>query len=293
MSSIKFRLVPEKLAIKPYDIEDPERVDIQRLYNRCYAMVYDGEKADYINKTVGGEEKIVAQAEKAGCSLEMFMLCNLLGFREFYQERHFYATMLMGSSSLKRVDMYSETCRKLYGVFDARSVLMLLKKEDKTKTLESSFYNSEVLAATYVIGCKIDGTKDIIDNFYREKEIALDPLWLAIEPTYSYILQAHVKNPSGTREQVRHRYRVTSALRELKRSKDKAIETFQLREKIAARSIDEVLQRYGLTVDDLEVNTKIVDMMGFWAKIGLAIQRYLIFQTINGDEHATRMLGDR
>jgi hypothetical protein len=291
LRTAKFRLVPEKLAIKVYDVSDPEDVDVQRLYERCYKMVFGESKIDYVRRLEDGEQRIKRGAAQSECSLEMFILCNMLGWKKMNKDRRFYATVLMGNGAVKRVEMYHEACRKLYGVFDARAIMSFLGLEDeKADSIQSSFYSSEVVAATFIVGCKVAGTKDILEQMYLEKEIAFDPVWLAIEPSYEVILRKHLEKPVGTREQLRHRYRVTSALRELKRSQAKAISAFQLRERTAARVLVEVLQRYGLTVDDLEIGKSVTDMLTFWAKLGLAVQRYLTVQAMDGDESAMRRL---
>lgn len=291
MTAAEFELVPVKLSDGD-DVSDPELASIQGLYDRCWMMVFgEDERPDYLGKVAAAETRIKHNATESGCSLEMFVLSNMMAHKETAPERRFNSSMLIGKYSVKRADRFRGACHKLYGVFDAESMGDLLGTYGSNEMVEIML-NSEIIAGSHVVGWRATRSGPPLKSLYEMHEIGLDPAWLAIEPSYyDLVLREHRERPSGTTEQRRHRYRVAKMIGELKRNKKKAVAAFRCRQDVMPKAVSRVLSVVGFSARSFEVEDRpVTDAMEFWSKLGTAVQHYRCILAVNGDEDIFRTM---
>jgi hypothetical protein len=86
--------------------------------------------------------------------------------------------------------------------------------------LERQMLYSEITAGKAIIGYKLVAGGPVEKSLYSTSEPALNPHWLATEPTYkSTVLAAHLEGARGTQMENRHRYAVIQVIQAMKRRK--------------------------------------------------------------------------
>jgi hypothetical protein len=271
LTQATFALVPELLALRLPS--DPDEADLEAAYWRCHRLVFDSDPPDKLGRWPTAGQKLSAICHESRCSLETAITAVMMAHREANPDRPFYSNMLIGPSAARRVELYRDACRGQYGHFDAKS-LGLLTRTSRT-TLADRMLASECLFGEFIVASKarLEGPAPAIQEFYQARELALDPFWLAIEPSYQPVILRHVEEETGTTQLRRHRLHVVQAIAELKRGKEKATRVFLARQEVAPMAVEIVVSRSGISSRSLELEPRpVTSMSHLWLRIGLAIQ---------------------
>lgn len=282
LSKAKFKLLPPRLEEIREKIEDPDDPDLEATYRQCHMAVFDRMPEDKISRNSRASAAIRRLARELNCSLKVSITTVMMAHREVSPDRQFYSMMLSGPKAESRIKMYRDACRRKFGFFDVSAIDTLTKTE--TFSLEDKLLTSETVFGEFVVGYKMRIGGEPFTEFYRIREQALDPTWLAIEPTYQDVLTAHLRDPGGTHLIRRHRHAVIQAQRALKLNKGQAIHTFQLREKTMAKAMEIVLSRKGFKTSHFLVESPITDAGKVWSRLGTAIQHIHLLRWLDGDE---------
>ncbi len=286
LSRVKFEIIPELLANR-LDVSsiygnDPDAQDIQSIYTMCHKTVF-GNDGGPVGKD---RDKIVTNAAVAEVQLRLFILANMIGWRETHAGQEFYAKALIGEPARKRVLVYSDVCRKKFGTFDSKSLDSLTGGSANDDTnLNAKMLNSEIVAGSWIVGYKRRRGSSAIKSLYRNKELDLDPHWLAIEESYSEtIIAQHLKKPFGNVSENRHRFTVTQIIGELKRKPTKAVHVFNARQNIMPKALMHVIGGQGFALSDFEApKSPVTNAFQFWRDMGLAMQHVECMRYLDGD----------
>jgi hypothetical protein len=151
--------------------------------------------------------------------------------------------------------------------------------------LKQRLLKSEAAAAKHIISSKLGGSGSSLEDFYQELETDMDPVWLAIEPTYhANILKKHFLNPIGTAQQKSHRREVSNVLADFKRHKSEFLSALLARQEIMPHAVVTTLQHFGYVSDDFTAPLKPVrDSIQFWEQLGQALVHYHCWLHICGE----------
>ena len=218
-------------------------------------------------------QRVIEQASKLGVEPKLYIAAVLTGHSVTGQNRPFFPSNLVGPTATKRVNLYRSECARRYGYFDG----LALEKVSGAVPTETSerFFDSESLAAAYVIGHKMRTMSgSAFDGLYSSRELALDPGWLATEPTYLAWTREHAE-VSG--EAASHRRRVAKAMK----WKETAAEA---RQAVVIPALEIALYRFGcVKLSDLYGPPVISNPAQMWLKIAEALCRIRDLQILQGD----------
>jgi hypothetical protein len=297
LTKLTFDLVPPAFNLDTFDAgDDPELPNIERTYVLCFKTIFNRRPQDRIGQH---KKTVINLFRQAKCSLRMFMLANMVGYVEQRKtiaavmreelEVDFRASMLAQKAALKRVSGYSSWCRKSFGTFDLSS-LGTLTDEDYADSDVDSRLHSEVTAAQALVGYKIFKGGSPWSYVYQKEEIALDPFWLALEPSYfETILKPYLDGDKGTKTQANHRFSVVQVIQQMKKQKDWAIALFQARERIMPKALGSVTHHWGFRPENFEIENKPVKDAGkFWIYLSRAIQHMECLRYVEGESSCFR-----
>jgi len=151
---------------------------------------------------------ILSNCQQAGVEPGHLILAALLAHRVGGADRKFYARMLVGPSALKHLETYRQECAIRYGTFDANvlgDAASLPPEHNISKRLRAS----EELAARTAVNIYKTGETNIY-GLYEFREGALDPWWLATEPSYEK-WRSTLEDEEFQLELARHRKHVQMA----------------------------------------------------------------------------------
>jgi hypothetical protein len=275
-------------------IDDPEIPNMQRMYKDCHETVY-GKPCASTDRLAPCAKDIIDGARRAGCSLRLYFLANMVGHRAHQQtiidhtDRtkgvRFTAKKLVGKIAEKRVAMYAELCRKDFGTFNIQVLGALTNKNLEHDSLEYRMQTSELTVGQFIVDWKISNGGPALECLYIDKELALDPVWLATESTYRpLVLDPYLKNRHGSEAIQRHRFDVVQSIAYLKKHHDAAILAYRTREQSMPKTIEEVLRLFGFRPDHFEIlNKPQTSTLEFWSAIGRAIQCYHCLRFYQGE----------
>lgn len=259
------------------------------IYRACYAEVFK-KTPDDLSKHDPDGTRLRDLAHEHDLSIRMFILTAMTGHSRASPGRPYYAPMLLGEYASRTVARYRAASIAEYGGFDAHSLHRLTGDNPHDLELKKNMHDSEHLAASWIVGWKIKRGGDPVKLLYAQRELALDPVWLSIEPSYrDKIFTPYVRDQDrATTAQAKHRLSVSRSIKELR--KGGYANAVRLREEIMHDVAKEVLYHYGLGLDDLMVESPVIDAVKFWSSIGLAIQHLYCLDFISGNDEAGKML---
>jgi hypothetical protein len=153
-------------------------------------------------------ERVVQLAESLSVEPGLIVLATLLGHRAGGPDRPCHATLFTGAFATSCLATYREECGRRFGTFDAAQlgdVAGLPEEHNVARRLD----RCEEFAAHYAVNATLNGTR--WTTIFAERELALDPWWLATEAAYSGWLRDAEPTPSP--ELRRHRARRDLALK--------------------------------------------------------------------------------
>lgn len=264
--SLKFDLVPEKLRSG-----DVANYDLQATYALCHLTVYGKEPHDHIGRVENASQRLIDITEELGCSIQLFIMSVMSAACASGPERPFFANMLFGPSALARFESYREECRIKFGNFDFKSLELT-----HPSPIRKRFLHSEQLFGSFIIDTLINQEGDVsFTDFYLTREMAFDPIWLAIEDSYfEGILCPHIEGQiHKTHQSSKVRSEVSQARRALLKHSVRATSVFQLRSSIIKDATDNVLSRYRLSGEDFLYQPVFNDAKEYWMFLGLGVRR--------------------
>ena len=166
------------------------------LYHRAI-LRRDGPKLDY-----EGSARLVDTAQVLQVEPGLLILSVLLTHKAMSPDRPFRTEMLFGPWAAKALTAHRSECATRYGSFDAYSLAKITHLSPDHDIVQR-LADSENLAARWAIGAALNGTS--MTGLYSERELALDPWWLATEPSYKKWVEEDEEAPAL--EISRHRQR--------------------------------------------------------------------------------------
>lgn len=298
LARAEFQLLPPgfKLPASAADavFDDPEIPEIERVYKDCFISVFERvpPSGDRLGRVA---PQLVEAARKANCTLRLYFLANMVGHRaqqqrllktnDRAQPTRFSNKMLLGTVAEKRVQTYATVCRKDYGTFSPASLSVAAKHDVEKNALSQRMLSSEVAAGYFIVDWKISCGGPVEEALYRERELTLDPVWLATEPTYALtVIAPYLQRRSGSTLIQSHRFSVVQTTTEFKKNRGLAILAFKTRESIMPKATSEVLRLVGHASLDFEImDQPVTSTVEYWRLLGLAIQHYNCLRYYRGE----------
>lgn len=273
----KFNFMPVGLADHPLakEMEDPDAHNLKEVYSLCYEWIFDKKARGNIDK----ERNIILQrAKEANASLKMFMLANMLGWKQSHHGTNFYPRCLTGESAVEQVKVFASICQKQFGTFDISSIDLLTGGNIADQDFEGHLLNSETITGAWIVNYRLFKSGNMLKKFYAEKEIALHPFWLATEKSYcDTVLALEPDIPTYDQDDVirKHRWNARRVISKLKKDTRRAILVFSTRARIMPAAIQRVLGQRGLRPEHFRIDRlPVVDSIKFWIRLAQAIQHY-------------------
>jgi hypothetical protein len=294
LDKLRFELAPLPLREK-FNEDDPEVPRLRVLYADCYMTVFN-KKAPSQDSPERYQLEIIKNARQAKCSLHMFILSNMVAHTiseetliketEKARPKPFYPKLLADQTAITRAIKYAKVCNDRYGTFSLTSLSTFSGEDFERNDTDRAMLNSEVIAGKYVVSRKIQHQGPPFVALYEEEELALDPYWLAIEPSYRVtVLDPQREHKTGTKMLQDHRFNVIRVIGQLKRSRTMQRLVFHSRQKMMPFAVEQVLSYFGLRPDDLLYTAApVTDPMVLWIQIGRTIQHYHCWRFIEGDD---------
>lgn len=294
LSAASFNTVPPAYRASLLEIpdEDPELPTIESTYTLCYETVFGKHNSDHIGVYAS---RVIDNARNAECSLRMFMLANMEGWkriqedicveRNTMQTKAFGVCCLVQDISIKRAASYSDVCSKKYGAFSINTLKTLLN--DSSTDVFSRILHSEVEAGTWYVGYKLHNEGRALEQMFTELEIKLDPFWLAISDDYmNVVLKPYLVNKSGSEDIKLHRFKVTQTIGQLKRNMKLQRAIFTCRQRCLPDAIDRVCTHFRYKPSHFLIEDKpITDMTKVWLGISRAIQQDQLDRLLRGESN--------
>lgn len=300
LDRLKFDLTPEdapekfqdSLRAEALDVDDPELPHLQRLYTDCYASVFHQNPVDNVSQF---KNEIAINAQKAQCSVRMFILANMVAHSVHEQTvisntqknraAKFRARLLSGDLSVKRAKTYQEMCHDRFGTFSLTSLAVLTDSDDKD-VLADTMLRSEVTAARWLVRYKIFNGGPAEMFMYESEELHLAPEWLAIEKSYIDLIlfprEKGTLKASDAVDRHRHSARLTHGF--YKRNSNNQRLAFLTRQSIMPEAVRQVVSIFRHTpADFLYPRETITQPMVFWNELGIAIRHYHCWLYLNGE----------
>jgi hypothetical protein len=264
LDRVRFELARPELV----EAEDPDQADVAATYATCYRQVF-GKPGDRLR--LEAARRLGAVARREGVTLRLYLFAAMLAFRDANPDRRCYANHLLGPAASRHVSLYRRTAAQRFGVFDLTALLTMTGPiEDASQALELS----EGLAALWIVGHRLHHGKGAVASLYAARELALDPRWLATEPTYKRWLSSG--EAGATDELLRHRHRVSQA----------GVAWTVERERVLPKVLARVLWRYEIRLVDLEAESPVRQPLAFWAALGDALLQRACLRFLDGGETA-------
>jgi hypothetical protein len=287
LTDLTFELTPPGLFAKDGLIEIGDvavnRSNVEDLFRRCYYTVFGSKWPASSNL---GQEwpKIVENAKAAEVSLNTYIATVMAAYQITHPRQPFHVNNLTAESSILKVSRYSKMLRQRYG-HDGMDALGLFI-ESETPQIEQQLLLSETIAGKWIIGWKMTHEGSALQSLYKHQELALDPHWLAIEPTYlETVLKPHMTSTVNESTAIKaHRERVLSTHSMLKKQKTLARTVFSARSQIMPAAVKSVLRNVGhLPENFTHVNRTVTDALKFWNVLALAVVHWECLKALRAE----------
>jgi len=277
-----FDLVPRtyKAYRPPQPDQDPEITHIQMVYVACYQSIFAKKPKDSAQPYT---DEIAANARRLKCSIRLYMLASMIGHVNHQNElightdkasaSPFTAKLLVHKRNSGFVQQYAEVCRHQFGTFTLSALDTINDTEYESSEIETVMLNSEIVAGSFIVNYKLFQGGPPEEKLYERHEIALDPHWLAVEPTYKSLVLSQ-GSQHGSRVQKDHRFSTIRTIKFLKSNPSVGIVVHLTRSNIMARAVSRVLGRFQLKPSDFEIkNEPVTNAFEMWKELSRAIQQ--------------------
>lgn len=278
-----FRLIPPSFGhMEVMPGEDPELAHIGAVYSLCHEAVF-GKHVRASVRHIAAE--VAAAAAAMDCSIRLYILAVMVGFQQDQQFREaesdrtlthpFSPNMLTGARAARRAENYAHVCRSRFGTFNLQALDMITDGRLADQAVETRMFNSELIAAKFIVGRKATDGGLVEPDFYRLFEYDLDEHWLAIEPSYTKTV-LFPKEPvqwAASKAILRKRFDVKQTIARMKRHTSAGFAAHAARNAVMAEVTQRVLQHFRIMDEMLEVPVDpVTNAFEFWKSIGNAIQ---------------------
>lgn len=278
-----FNLVPPAFKDKhSMDADDdPEFVYMDRVYALCYSAIFDKHTSASLKRV---RTAVAEKAKAAKCSIRLYMLAAMMGHLRSQDEilGHTHAGYasemspkhLLSTRAEEHVKVYAEICRKKFGAFTIAELDMLHAGNVVADDIQTRMLHSEVIAGKFIVAAKAKGDAEIEQALYFRYEIALDPHWLAVEPSYTeLILRPFMKKKFGNTADQHHRQDTLKIIGFLKSHPTAAHAVHLARNFSMKQALCRVLDSHRRNPDDFEIEAApVTNAFAFWKDIGRALQ---------------------
>jgi hypothetical protein len=125
------------------------------------------------------EKDTLANAAELGVEPMLYFVSVASGWREAHPSERMPANSACGQWAVRQVNAHRAAAAAQYGYFDVEAISKLTGQAEPAAML-----NSEKLACEVVLGARLRKCKEALSRLYEDRELGLDPAWLATEPTY-------------------------------------------------------------------------------------------------------------
>lgn len=296
LSNAEFHLLPKGFKLPAVDapFDDPEIPQMERVYKDCFLSVFERvpPSSDRVARLA---DQIVDAARRANCTVRMYFLTNMVGHRAQQQmllklndrlrPTRFTSSLLVGVIAEKRVKTYAAICRKDFGTFSPAALSVVADHDVEKDSFHQRMLSSEIAAGYFIVDWKVSSGGPVEEPLYRERELTLDPAWLATEQTYiDTVITPYTAKRCGSTLVQSHRFSVVQTITEFKKNRGLAILAFKTREDVMKKATTEVLRLMGYGVADFEiVNEPVTSTVDYWRLLGLAIQHHNCLRFYRGE----------
>jgi hypothetical protein len=300
----RFTFMPPAFVAKSQDSSglDPDLPHLESVYVFCHEWVFGrelrGKRRDVHVQFLKKHGALIRERiREANTSVKLFLLATLLQWQRTRSETPFHPRFLINEFASHQVRVLAKACQRQFGTFDVTALDSMMSSDIARQDFETLILNSEIVAGAWIIGYKLFHSGEVVSRLYAEKEISLNPYWLAIEPTYrDRILVPHLDNPGLCESKIvrDHRWNVVQVLARLKKQERKAMAVFRARERMMPLAVQTVLSQRGLLPEHFDIeNVPVVNALKFWVRLGNAIQHYECLKFVDNypsvfDGHFTR-----
>lgn len=207
------------------------------------------------------ELAVVGNSRDLKMSSELYTFACMVGHKVSCPERLFVPRFLEGETAVKRATFYRKEAAKAYGVADTLALGLLSGVE--IANVRRAMQDSELLFGSWIVGERVKRGGNGLKAFYRARELALSPYWLAVEKTH----ETWARESPGSPVLDRHRRSIgplISSTPDLVRIRAGAMQPV-----IAA-----VLAPYALKPEDLRFASPVASAARLWTSLGDAISQY-------------------
>lgn len=235
--------------------EDVDAANVEDVYKDCYHRVFGKRRRPgWLKKEDAA--RLIVSVKRQGMTIRLYVYAAMLGFKCTSPDRRFLVAHLLGGAAEKNVEEYRRQAAREFGVFDM-TTLLAVASNGQQENVGHTFVENEWLAARWIVGYRQMRGQGAITSLFDNKELALDPRWLATEPAYRRWLGSPDK--LMTKELLRHRHRVSQVSPDVWRG---------LRQTILPQVLSRVLAEYAFKETDFEVISPIRQPLAFWSALG-------------------------
>lgn len=204
------------------------------------------------------------------------------------QKRHigrFYAKLLVGQRAISRAIAYAKLCNDRYGSFSIYTLGVLNEEDYEAKDMEKGMLKSEVTAGLFLVDHTVHHSTPPLAALYAEKELELDPVWLATESSYvTAVLDPYLKTKTDSKRLNDHRLNVIKAIARFRRRRSTRAFALRIRQRILPLAVDSILSDSGVRSKDLLYHVNPVrDPLTLWIHTGQALQHYHCWLLLQGE----------
>jgi hypothetical protein len=250
-------------------VVDADYVDIFKLYSRCYSSVFPGERADNLSRIQDAKRKLESLAKEAGCSLELYIMACMTAHASV-GGRRFYANQLFSKGTPRLVRECRHAAIRRHGVSDAAAIADIFGVENRFEKLKQKILDTEKLVGLWLVGYKRKHAGRPHDGLYFRREAALEPAWLAFEPTYAEWLR---HDPPSGAVLLEHRQKVKEIQAWVEPRSDVLAAVQKVRQDAFIHTVHEVVSQFGFDLTSFMAQNPVTDIVKFWGRLGLAIQQ--------------------
>lgn len=215
---------------------------------------------------------VVENSNQLGVEPGQLILAALLAHRSGGADRPFYGRMLVGQNATRHLITYRDECATRYGTFDT-GLLGDIANLPRNHNVITRLTASEELATSWAVRKHLSLKHDVmddhaapdVDSLYEMRELALDPWWLATEPSYHRWASRERDWEENAHELKRHRQRVAMATQ---RAGIMAVIT--ARNQIAKDVVLREATRRGLSHNDVLVTPVFSEPLKLWRAVAQA-----------------------
>lgn len=225
--------------------------------------------------------EITRSAAELSVSLEVYIYACLLGHQISCPERAFRADLLKAPSAAKRVQFYRDRAIARFHALDLTSLGNLTGQHLGHQ--RSALLDSETLFGTWVVNERCRRGGNGVAALYAARECALNPAWLAIEPSYAKWRKTQPEQPYLKTDEAgapvfneigRHRH----AINQVNRTAWPGLS--RLRDEILPVAAAHILQKHNVDPTHILITSPVTNAFAFWLRLGDALLQLRLLQII-------------